>query len=577
MHVFRKAADPAKNVAIKGRTWNALIDLVSRLFNISVTPPLALRNTPEGINISFEHPLVQFGAVQITSTLSGNAGKYLGRPIVVRPEAGASGLLAAGDIGQVQSSVTVEVWDSYGIAAWSPPLVTGQVVDGWFIGNRDSDGNRRQIFLVSRDPRSMIGEVVCNGPKGEDDFSDNRQWVQVKAVSAPCNPATNWTLSNAGQVLDPCAAAGSGSGSGSGSGGGGSMIPFIVGNATSGRHEQKGKLVLLTPLLTTGAGNVRYACENIDPTDNGQTCDSSNSSSSGSGGSSGSGSGSGGSGGGCNNPVKDVDRDGDDLVVTYCDGTTKRIYLCCTGSGGGSGGSSGSGSGSGGGTFCSYRFTAQFNCTTGTHVASSMTYVEPYCGNRDKPEGWTFVSQAGNIVTMTRWVNTFNRCNEGPCPTPSIALYPDAYPTADDVAAVDGCAGSDCTDCTWSDVGNATVDPSGTGPWPISYFDGGADLPAGCYKVVYLDGAYQSDGSVAGGAAANKWATDADVVWNDGANSANVVGGCFFFDTQAEAETCAAGASHVFRHAGGKIGVRANASGDAIQSTGARLKLQRCD
>jgi len=170
--------------------------------------------------------------------------------------------------------VRVPVGETIFAARTRPYLDAGGAGGSGGSGSNDDPATYRWVQIPFQ-PGALIGETVCNGPNGEDDFNDNRQWVQVKKISASCSPSTDWSLSDAPPILDPCTAAS----------GTPVEIPHIVaafnvGNAISLAHEQPGKLVLLTPLEVLDAPHaIRWACEFIDPTDNQQACADSSSSS----------------------------------------------------------------------------------------------------------------------------------------------------------------------------------------------------------------------------------------------------------------------------------------------------------
>lgn len=262
------------------------------------------------------------------------------------------GRLEVGDFGEASETSNLIIWSIDEIRARRRLHAPGDIGGGFAL---HADQATQLPVVLHLAPSvggvARLGKTVCNGPRGEEDFTDNRQWVQILRISAPCDPTEPWSYEDAPPVADPCHGASPAEGSGSSgedpeevAADSAEVLPdivsaFCVGHSVSKRHMQPGKLVLLTPLETYAddgsKDGIRWACEFIDPTDNKQNC-AQDSSSSGS--ESGSGSGSEGSGshpGSCSNPVVQVElkREGNELVQIehFCDGSTNetRIDLCC--------------------------------------------------------------------------------------------------------------------------------------------------------------------------------------------------------------------------------------------------------
>jgi hypothetical protein len=394
--------------------WRAIEDLRRRLNKIPVHfPP--------------QRPGPVFWSGVITGVVGQTAGRYtaLARSAPIDPA--TLGVLKPANWGGA-SEVDIEVWDAPETARWSPPLKVGEVFHGVQIGWRGlGDGSSGStsssgddtpetivpIIALNRSPGALIGVIVCNGPHGELDFTDNRQWVHVLDINATCAQTDAWGLVEAAQIVDPCPDAGS--------------IPFIVAavnlaNQVTGRHEYPGKYVLLTPLIAYAGGGdpntVRYACEYVDRNDNGERChhSSSSSSSSSSSGSSGSSTSSSSNPGSCDNPIINVTDTATTITFHFCNGATKTINKCCNGSSSGSGsgstgsgGSGGSGSGVSGPCPCDTEtFGSLFPTITGTETDATGTHDRTFVynattGEWDAPNDKLTYDPA--TCTFT-WINT---------------------------------------------------------------------------------------------------------------------------------------------------------------------------
>jgi hypothetical protein len=93
--------------------------------------------------------------------------------------------------------------------------------------------------------------------------------------------------------------------------------------------------------------------------------------------------------------------------------------------------------------------------------------------------------------------------------------------------------------------------PTVPGTSPTSWFDSGANFPAGSYTISYCGGAMTDKASVGNFTARNYF-----VYYNDGSNNVEFPIPAAYYDTQAQVEAAFAGRKITISHVGGKIGVR---------------------
>ena len=127
-----------------GQSWNAMREQALRGGKLTVAPPLSLRNSVNGMVLTFEAPIVTLVLAIITGPVEDEgAGRFLAKLIDGPVKPNAEGDFDVADLGTADAAKVVEAWSLNG-----SDLPIDTPIMGWHVGNRGDDLNGRQILLV---------------------------------------------------------------------------------------------------------------------------------------------------------------------------------------------------------------------------------------------------------------------------------------------------------------------------------------------------------------------------------------------------------------------------------------------